>query len=63
MSTTAKTLTLKMVLAHEADIYKLELGEFESVELPAFEALSQRKHYLNLSENIAFATMRGKSVV
>jgi hypothetical protein len=49
MSTPSKTLTLKTVLANEANISKLELGEFEGVELPAFEALSQRKHYLNLS--------------
>jgi hypothetical protein len=48
MSTPAKTLTLKMVLAADK-ISKLELGEFEAVELPAFEALSQRKHYLNFS--------------
>ena len=49
MSTPEKTLTLKMVLAFEANIYKLELGEFERVEIAAFEALSQCKHYLNLS--------------
>jgi hypothetical protein len=49
MPTPAKTLTLKTVLANEANIWQLELGEFEAVELPAFEALSQRKHYLNLS--------------
>lgn len=44
-----KDTHLKMVLAFEANIYKLELGEFERVEIAAFEALSQRKHYLNLS--------------
>lgn len=49
MTASARTLTLDMVLACETNISKLELGTFDAVEIPAFEALSQRKHYLNLS--------------
>lgn len=49
MTASARILTLDKVLASEANIYKLELWTFDAVEHSAFEALSQRKHYLNLS--------------
>ena len=55
MSTPARTLTLDMVSAATANIYQLELGTFEAVDLPALEALSPLRHYLNFS-GIPFLT-------
>jgi len=43
------TLTLDRVRACEANIYQLDLGTFEAVDIPAFEALSPLRHHLNFS--------------
>lgn len=49
MTKSAGTLTLEKVLESETNIYKLELWTYDAIEHSAFEALSKRRHYLNLS--------------